>query len=102
MSIKKQLLKSKPICKVTFRVEPENAAKAETIHILGDFNDWNVSKNPMKKLKNGSFTLTLDLETGRDYQFRYLINEATWMNDSEADATAPSGYIDAVNSVLSI
>jgi hypothetical protein len=40
MSIKKQFLKSKPVCKVTFRVPEEIGNSAKTAHVVGDFNDW--------------------------------------------------------------
>ena len=33
-----------------------------------------------------------DLETGREYQFRYLIGNDTWENDWEADAYTPNEF----------
>ncbi|MEZ5476886.1 MAG: isoamylase early set domain-containing protein [Thiolinea sp.] len=87
MSIKKQYLKSRPVCKVTLRVSKEAAAGAKIIHAVGDFNDWSAASEPMKALKNGDFTCTLELSTGQDtYQFRYLLDEQHWENDWEADA----------------
>jgi len=62
MSIKKQYLKSKPVCKVTFRLPEDTAGSAESANIVGEFNDWNIYATPMRKLKNGSFTVTIDLE----------------------------------------
>ena len=59
MAIKKQYLKSKPVCKVTFSIEAEDAKK---VSVVGSFNDWNAKKAPLKKLKNGTFKGTLDLE----------------------------------------
>ena len=44
MSIKKQFLKSKPVCKVTFSLTKEEALNAEKIQLLGDFNEWNVEE----------------------------------------------------------
>ena len=43
MSVKKKFLKSKPICKVSFRLPKEEAGGAETVHLVGDFNDWDSS-----------------------------------------------------------
>ena len=56
----------------------------------------------MKKLKNGAFTLTLDLEAGRNYQFRYLMDDQTWINDPAADNYVPSGFSGSDNAVVSI
>ena len=100
MSLKKQFLKSKPVCKVTFRVPSEAAKDANTVHIVGDFNNWDIYATPLKKLKDGSFTVTLDLEKDKEYQFRYLIDETTWENDWSADKYVPTPFGNAENSVV--
>lgn len=100
MSLKKQFLKSKPVCKVTFRLPAAAAKAANAVTIVGEFNNWDIYATPMKKHKDGSFSAVLDLATGRDYQFRYLIDETTWENDWEADSYLPSPYGNAENSVI--
>jgi 1,4-alpha-glucan branching enzyme len=57
-----------------------------SIHLVGDFNDWSHTSHPFKGNGEGKQTLTLDLNVGRAYQFRYLRNDQEWMNDSQADA----------------
>lgn len=81
MSITKKFLKSKPVCKVTFRLQADEVKKAKSASLVGDFNDWNPKREKMRKLKNGSFTTTLDLETGKNYEFRYVVDGNNWMND---------------------
>jgi 1,4-alpha-glucan branching enzyme len=100
MSIKKQYLKSKPVCKVTFRLPSKAAKKANSVHVVGEFNDWNKQATPMKRLKNGEHVATMDLETGREYQFRYLIDENIWENDWDADKYIPSLYGGCENSIV--
>jgi len=95
MSLEKKYLKTRPIGKVTFRLPSEAAPDAATVHLVGDFNDWRTDATPMARLKNGEFKVCLDLETGREYKFRYLIGDDRWENDWEADKYVPSG-IDAV------
>lgn len=85
MSIKKQYLKSKPLCKVTFSLPKEAANSAKKVTVVGEFNDWNVKALPMKKLKDGSFKVTQDLSVGQEYQFKYLLDGEVWENDSSAD-----------------
>ena len=102
MSIKKQFLKSKPICKVTFRIHEEVGNSAKTTQVVGEFNSWNFLATPMKKLKNGAFTATLDLEKGREYQFRYILDKKNWENDGNADRFVPTPYGDSENSVIDI
>jgi 1,4-alpha-glucan branching enzyme len=102
MSIKKQYLKSKPMCKVTFRIPEEAANSAKKANIVGDFNNWNLKSSSMKKLKNGSFTATINLEPGKEYQFRYLLDATNWENDSDADKYVPTPFGDSDNSVIVI
>jgi 1,4-alpha-glucan branching enzyme len=58
MAIKKQFLKSKPVCKVTFTVPAEEAT---SVAVVGSFNEWNATSTTLKKLKNGSFKGTVNL-----------------------------------------
>jgi 1,4-alpha-glucan branching enzyme len=100
MSIKKQFLKSKPVCKVSFRISEEEANGAKKIQVLGDFNNWNKKATPMKKLKSGDFTQTIELETGKEYQFRYLLDGELWINESEADGKVANEF-NSENDVVS-
>ncbi|MGB5747038.1 MAG: isoamylase early set domain-containing protein [Desulfobacterales bacterium] len=102
MSIRKQYLKSRPLCKATFRIPEEMGSSAKSAHIVGEFNDWTFFSNPMKKLKSGAFTATLELEPGREYQFRYLLDKKIWKNESDADKSVPTPYGDSENSVIII
>ena len=102
MSLTKKFLKSKPVCKVTFRLKSATAKEAKKVNVLGDFNDWNPKKGKMKKLKSGEFTLTLDLESDRDYEYRYLMDGSEWENDDAADKYVPSGVGVEENCVVSV
>lgn len=102
MSIKKQFLKSKPVCKVSFKLTKAEANSASKVYLVGDFNNWNEKADELNKLKDGSFSSSLELETGRDYQFRYLADGKSWFNDNEADRYEASGHGDAQNGVLSL
>lgn len=98
MAIKKQFLKSKPVCKVTFSIQAEDT---ENVAVVGSFNDWSETATPLKKLKNGTFKETLDLESGISYEFRYLV-DGNYVNDEEADSYVWSDFAGAENSVLSL
>lgn len=102
MALSKKFLKSKPVCKVKFEVEKDQVENGESIFLVGDFNDWDQNSTPMKKLKSGKYTVTVDLETGRDYQFRYLAGTEIWFNDTDPDRTEKTPYGDCENSVVSV
>ncbi len=100
IGIKKEFLKTKNVCRVTFRLPKAAAPDAKRVCIAGDFNNWDIHANPMKKRKNEDYTISLDLEPGREYQFRYLIDESKWENDWKADKYVKSPYGDSDNSVV--
>lgn len=100
MSLVKKPLKSKPVCKVTFCLPESMTRGAKRVTLVGEFNDWQEDATPLKKLKSGEFKVTVDLETGREYHYRYLLDGKVWENDDKADRYAPSGYLDADNSVV--
>lgn len=102
MSIKKQFLKSRPVCKVTFSVDPGLSEGAKEVAVLGDFNAWDPTDHAMRKLKDGSFTKTIELEVGREYQFRYLVDGKRWINDDQADKYIHSGVAAEQNSVITL
>lgn len=91
-SLKKQYLKSSPLCKVTFRLPKDAAGDAGAVSIVGEFNNWNMSEHQMKKLKNGDFTATIELPCNREFRFRYLIDSCRWENDWFADKYLPNEF----------
>ena len=70
--------------------------------MVGDFNSWSTSAMPMKKLKTGIFSATVDLESNHSYQFRYLLGHADWENDPDADGQALNPFGDSYNSVINV
>ena len=81
--------------KVSFTL---TAPDAETVYLLGDFNDWQ-ARDVMTRGDDGTWGLSLTLDPDREYQFRYLVNGTSWQNDAAADKYAPTAYRDD-NSVV--
>ncbi|MBW2108797.1 MAG: response regulator [Deltaproteobacteria bacterium] len=100
--IQKRYLPDKKICQVTFRLPKIAAEDAKRVCVVGDFNDWRSDAAPMKRLKNGDYAVKLELQTGREYQFRYLIDESKWENDWNADGYVRSPFGDCDNSVVKV
>lgn len=88
--LKKQYLKTKPVCKVTFYTPA--AIEAESVYLVGDFNDWDEHATPMERMKDGRFKATVNLDTEKEYRFRYLVNGTEWHNDWEADKYVPNPF----------
>ena len=99
LAISKNFLKTRASCKVRFQLSAPNA---EGLFLVGDFNNWDVAAHPMKQLKDGSFSLEIELPLGLDCQFRYLTNTGEWLNDPEADAYVPCSYAGVENSLVKV
>ena len=81
----------KPCARITFIV-PETVW-ADKIHLVGDFNSWNPRSHPMRRTRDGRWLLTLELDMGREYQYRYLCDGEYWMTEYPAEgyADGPDG-----------
>lgn len=99
--IRKSYTKTGKKCRVTFKLEPSENAPIREAVVLGDFNGWNPAVTPLKARKNGSFSATASLESGRDYRFRYLVDGRLWITDEEADARVPNRFGD-LDSVVQV
>jgi 1,4-alpha-glucan branching enzyme len=99
--LKKQYLKSKPVVKVTFSFPGDQASEtvqAKSVQLVGDFNNWS-DPTPMKRQKDGRFSVLLELEKDRAYQFRYLVDGQEWYNDWQADQYVANPF-NSENSVV--
>lgn len=88
--LKKSYSKSGRSCRVTFKLPTE----AEQAALLGEFNAWNPEANPMKRRKDGTFSVTVSLDAGQEYRFRYLIDGKEWTNDDYPDAVVLNRFGD--------
>ena len=80
--------------KVTFTLPAANIIGAEECVLLGEFNNWNLEEGHyLKKQADGSMQVEVELETGNDYQYRYLLGNGRWVNDdNEKIISEMSGF----------
>lgn len=74
--------------KVTFALPA--AAARESARVVGEFNAWEGTR--LERQKDGTWKTTIALHPGREYQFRYLIDNERWMNDPDADRHVRNPY----------
>jgi 1,4-alpha-glucan branching enzyme len=95
-------LKSRPACKVTFKLDAEEADGAAQAFLVGSFNDWNTTTHPMKHNKNGSFSLDVELPKGEEVSFRYLLGDGRWVNEKAASEFRYCDFAGTDNSILKL
>lgn len=74
---------------------------AERVNLVGDFNDWSCHAHPLERTDDDTWKITIELEKGNSYQFRYLIDGQHWQNDWNADRYVPNPF-GGDNSVLEV
>jgi 1,4-alpha-glucan branching enzyme len=76
---------------VTFQVPA--SIWAESIHLVGDFNGWNTLSHPLSPAAgDGPWQITLELEQGRLYQYRYLVDGVCWKTDWNGSQRMPNPF----------
>ncbi|MGH7693783.1 MAG: isoamylase early set domain-containing protein [Gemmatimonadaceae bacterium] len=73
--------------------------KANSVGVLGAFNDWDAMRSPMTRGADGNWTITLRLPPG-SYEYQFLTNGDTRMTDPLAPAT--DSEFGEANSVLTV
>ena len=89
--ILKQQTRKKGSVRVTFEL-PSNMW-AERVNLVGEFNDWDTTATPMTRSRSdANWKASLDLEAGKRYRFRYLVDGKEWLNDWHADDHMENPY----------
>ncbi len=60
------------------------------VSVVGTFNDWKPGRHELKNRRNGTRTISVQLDPGH-YSFRYLASGGVWLDDEHADAVGPQG-----------
>jgi hypothetical protein len=63
---------------------------ADGVHIAGSLNGWNTEANQLEDQGNGIYALTLDLQPGADYEYKYL-NGNQWGTEEAAPGDCTIG-----------
>lgn len=72
------------------------APEAQSVYLVGDFNGWNTSQTPMKKDKEGTWSVIIPLNPGK-YQYKFFVD-----GKYEKDPTNPVTEGPYGNSVVKV
>lgn len=59
--------------------------RAASVALVGDFNDWDAARTPMRAARGGVWAAAIPLAPGR-YRYAFLVNGAEWRADPGAPA----------------
>jgi len=103
VALKKKYSNKKESCKVTFFLPKEFVFNFDKVSLVGDFNNWSTSENLFTEIEaDGSYSVSVVLESNKEYQFRYLCDGMHWFNEPEADKQVDSYIEGSRNSVIVI
>ncbi len=76
--------------KIIVSFHTEALPDANSVHLVGSFNGWELT--PMKRLKSGRFHKRVFLDPNCRYEYRYLVDGETWINEAKAESYTPNPY----------
>jgi len=79
-----------PTVEVTFTL-PREVGAADVL-LCGDFNGWTSAPTPLAQGNDGAWQVTLPLEPGNSYHYRYLLDGQRWENAWQADRYEPNPF----------
>lgn len=82
---------------VTFTLPAE--VQADSVVLSGEFNEWALEGTQLERGGDGTWQVTVALEPGRSYRYRYLLDGERWENARQADRYVPNPY-GTVDSVI--
>lgn len=66
------------------------APSAKQVFLVGDFNDWDVSKTPMAE-SGGIWSVVIPMRAGR-HQYSYVVDGKSWSSDPNAPSAPDDGF----------
>jgi 1,4-alpha-glucan branching enzyme len=77
------------------------APKAQKVAIVGDFNNWSMTADPMyDREEKGLWSVTLPLQPGH-YEYKYVIDGEKWTHDVGNPKRIKDGF-GSYNSVVEV
>ena len=73
--------------RVTFSVPDDGTA----LSVVGSFNEWDPLRHPLKRRANGTRSVAVDLEEGREIYFRYLLDGGQFEDEADAEVVVSGG-----------
>ena len=67
------------------------APNAASVALVGDFNDWNPARSPMRATHAGIWATVVPLAPGR-YHYAFLVNGVEWRRDPAAPAALDDDF----------
>ncbi len=75
--------------RVTFAMPGNDCC--DGLYLVGWFNEWDESVYRMERAADGMWALTLELEPGCEYQYRFRTADGRWLQDTGTPAPAQFG-----------
>jgi len=88
--------------KIDFLLPADIADGATSGILLGDFNNWDFNNGvALKQQKDGSLKASVSLQSG-SYEYRYLLNDGRWVNDTQASKYSYKPEFSVENCVIEV
>lgn len=91
----------------TFTFRPEDfgyaSSQVQSISVAGDFNGWNSKSSPLFDSNiDGIYEITLNLDMGYLYGYKFVLNGTSWLTDKKNDMIWDDNVSGGYNSIIGI
>jgi len=89
------MLKKTPVKKTnktSVLFQCEAVPEAQQVYLAGEFNDWEPERTPMKKRKDGAWTVAMRLPNKGRFEYRFVVDGEEWLADDAADDLVPNPF----------
>ncbi len=81
----------RPDGSIQLRFQPGHPESTQSLHVVGDFNDWERDADPMQRQADNSFSIRLALAPGR-YEYKFVVNGEWFVADPNCPDSVDDGY----------
>jgi serine protease AprX len=74
---------------------------AESVHLVGDVNAWNLTSHPMEQILDGLWRIDIEAPSVGRYRYKFLLDSKTWVEDPANLFKQPNIY-GGFDSILTI
>lgn len=74
---------------------------ADSVHLVGDVNKWNLASHPMEQILDGLWRIDIEAPTTGRYRYKFLLDNKSWVEDPANLFKQPNIY-GGFDSILTI
>jgi 1,4-alpha-glucan branching enzyme len=89
------MLKKTPVRKsdkTSVVFEMQGFESASQVNLVGEFNNWEPTRTPMKRRKDGAWSVAMRLANDARYEYKIVVDGKSWIADENSDELSQNPF----------